>query len=83
MIKLGNQNTWVKSSYSGPNGACVEIGSPNWLKSSYSAGMSNCVEVKAPTAAVVGIRDSKVSDSPVLVVSPSVFSTFVNSVRSS
>jgi hypothetical protein len=27
-IQLGNTRTWTKSSYSGGNGACVEVASP-------------------------------------------------------
>ena len=50
---------WRKSSYSGTETNCVEIGF-DWRKSSYSTDQTNCVEVAYPTSApTVGIRDSK------------------------
>jgi hypothetical protein len=49
--------TWRKSSYSGGQGDCVEVGQL-WRKSSYSASQGGCVEVaKAP--ADVHVRDTK------------------------
>ncbi|MGH7866856.1 MAG: DUF397 domain-containing protein [Candidatus Dormibacteraceae bacterium] len=52
---------WRKSSYSGTNSECVEIGF-SWRKSSYSGTNSNCVEL-APGGA---IRDSKNPNGPTL-----------------
>lgn len=69
---------WFKSSYSdGDGGACIEV-AYHWRKSSYSSDQGgNCVEVAAHTAAV-HIRDSKVTDGPVLTVEPAAWSAFVH-----
>lgn len=61
---------WRKSSYSGNEGACVEIA---WRKSSYSANEGACVEV-ASTGAV---RDSKNPIGPSLRVDLSTLLTTV------
>ncbi|MER5850038.1 DUF397 domain-containing protein [Streptomyces sp. NPDC002012] len=68
---------WFKSSYSGSQGGdCIEV-AHDWRKSSYSASEGgNCVEVSAhPTA--VHIRDSKVTDGPVLTVPPTAWAAFL------
>ncbi|MCX4655440.1 DUF397 domain-containing protein [Streptomyces microflavus] len=50
-----------------------------WFKSSYSSDQGgNCVEVAAHPSAV-HIRDSKVTDGPVLTVEPAAWSAFVHS----
>ncbi|MFE2055641.1 DUF397 domain-containing protein [Streptomyces sp. NPDC059446] len=73
----GTGLTWFKSSYSGSEGgACLEV-AYEWRKSSYSSDQGgNCVEVSAHPAAV-HIRDSKVSDGPVLTVPPAAWAAFV------
>ncbi|GAA2336769.1 DUF397 domain-containing protein [Streptomyces kunmingensis] len=48
-----------------------------WFKSSYSAADNECVEV-AVLGPGVGVRDSKDSDTGVLVVSARCFSAFIN-----
>ncbi|ATY98374.1 DUF397 domain-containing protein [Streptomyces bacillaris] len=70
---------WFKSSYSdGDGGNCIEV-AYNWHKSSYSNGDGgDCVEVAAHPAAV-HIRDSKVTDGPVLTVEPAAWGAFVRS----
>jgi hypothetical protein len=39
--------TWRKSSYSGSEANCVEVGAIPWRKSSYSGSEADCVEVGA------------------------------------
>ena len=52
---------WRKSSYSGTNANCVELG---WRKSSYSGSNAQCVELAVAGA----VRDSKNPDGPTLHV---------------
>ncbi|MCX4502847.1 DUF397 domain-containing protein [Streptomyces anulatus] len=50
----------------------------HWFKSSYSNGDGgNCIEVAAHPSAV-HVRDSKVTDGPVLTVEPAAWSAFVH-----
>ncbi|MDJ1136938.1 DUF397 domain-containing protein [Streptomyces iconiensis] len=69
---------WFKSSYSSDEGGnCLEV-AYHWHKSSYSGSQGGeCVEVAAHPAAV-HIRDSKVTDSPILTVTPHAWSTFIS-----
>ncbi|MFC8829209.1 DUF397 domain-containing protein [Streptomyces sp. NPDC057137] len=71
---------WFKSSYSGSEGgACLEV-AYDWHKSSYSGSEGgNCVEVAAHPAAV-HVRDSKVSDGPVLNLTPAAWAAFTSDV---
>ncbi|MEU5169985.1 DUF397 domain-containing protein [Streptomyces mutomycini] len=74
----GTDLSWFKSSYSSDQGGdCLEV-AYDWRKSSYSSDQGgNCVEVSAhPTA--VHIRDSKVTDGPVLTVPPAAWAAFVS-----
>ncbi|MFF7983792.1 DUF397 domain-containing protein [Streptomyces sp. NPDC007901] len=51
-----------------------------WFKSSYSSNEGgDCVEV-AVLSSVIHIRDSKSSDGPILAVSPSPWSEFLDRV---
>ncbi|MFF5704670.1 DUF397 domain-containing protein [Streptomyces sp. NPDC012794] len=61
---------WSKSSYSGSDGGqCLEVAIA-WRKSSYSGSEGGaCVEV-ATSPAAVHVRDSKVTDGPVLNLAP-------------
>ncbi|CAM5536319.1 hypothetical protein SAVIM338S_04212 [Streptomyces avidinii] len=61
---------WFKSSHSGSEGGqCLEV-AVAWRKSSYSGSEGGaCVEV-APGATHVHVRDSKVTDGPVLDLAP-------------
>ncbi|MFD9410882.1 DUF397 domain-containing protein [Streptomyces sp. NPDC059989] len=65
---------WFKSSYSGSDGGqCLEV-AVAWRKSSYSGEDGDaCVEV-ATGATQVHVRDSKVSDGPVLDLAPAAWS---------
>lgn len=69
---------WFKSSYSGSEGGdCLEV-AYDWRTSSYSSDQGGaCVEVSAHPAAV-HIRDSKVTDGPVLTVPPLAWSAFLD-----
>jgi hypothetical protein len=52
-----------------------------WRKSSYSGSSGgDCVEV-APLAPEVGVRDSKVQDSPIITTSARAWETFLNAQR--
>lgn len=55
---------WHTSSYSGGNGACVQVG---WYTSSYSGGSGNCIQVASAPGRVL-VRDSKNPDGPALAV---------------
>ncbi|MGR6970050.1 DUF397 domain-containing protein [Streptomyces cynarae] len=79
---------WLKSSYSnGSGGDCVEIasdfpGAALWRKSSYSNGTGgDCVEVAHNLPGLVPVRDSKVPDGPVLVLSAAAWAPFVASLK--
>ncbi|MEU2680720.1 DUF397 domain-containing protein [Streptomyces sp. NPDC007107] len=75
----GTHLSWFKSSYSSDKSdACLEV-AYDWRKSSYSSDQGgDCVEVAAHPAAV-HIRDSKVTDGPVLTVPPAAWAAFVAS----
>jgi len=64
---------WQKSSYTGTNGACVEVG---WHTSSHSGPNGNCVEV-APAPDRVLVRDSKHRDGPALTFPTPAWSAFL------
>ncbi|MER6034910.1 MULTISPECIES: DUF397 domain-containing protein [unclassified Streptomyces] len=61
--------------------ALIQGASETWMKSSYSAGNGACVEVKSPTTAVLAVRDSKVTDGPVLAFPADAWNVFVTSVK--
>jgi len=52
-----------------------------WRKSSYSGNQGgNCVEV-APLTASVGVRDSKVDESPVVTTGSEAWAAFLDATR--
>ncbi|MFD3665698.1 DUF397 domain-containing protein [Streptomyces sp. NPDC058659] len=77
---------WFKSSHSnGEGGECVEVSydfvDAAWRKSSYSNGEGgSCVEVLDDVPGVVPVRDSKVTDGPVLIVPAAAWSAFVTGI---
>lgn len=58
----------------------TDLRSLTWQKSSRSPSRINCVEV-ARTDEAVAVRDSKHPDGPALVVSPTSFTRFLDSLR--
>jgi hypothetical protein len=53
-----------------------------WVKSSYSGeNGGNCVEIAPALPIVVPVRDSKVVDGPVLMLTRSAWSAFTDSLR--
>jgi hypothetical protein len=59
-----------------------ELGAVTWVKSSYSDNNGgNCVEIAPAFPAVVPVRDSKVSEGPVLMLTRSAWSAFTAAVR--
>ncbi|MEV7618241.1 DUF397 domain-containing protein [Streptomyces sp. NPDC089799] len=69
---------WFKSSYSGSDGGnCIEVAYA-WRKSSYSGDEGGqCVEV-ATCPATIHIRDSKVTDGPVLDLAPAAWAAMTS-----
>ena len=67
-----SDDSWRKSSHSGYT-SCVEVG--GWRKSSLCAD-GNCIEV-GHSPATVGVRDSKLADSPVLKFSSEAWAAFM------
>ncbi|MEU9181911.1 DUF397 domain-containing protein [Streptomyces sp. NPDC048550] len=75
---------WFKSSYSSDQGdACLEV-AITWQKSSYSTDEGDaCVEVATCTCTdTVHVRDSKVTDGPVLALAPAAWTGLTQWVRS-
>lgn len=59
-----------------------ELSAAKWIRSSYSdANGGNCIEIAPDFPETVPVRDSKNPDGPVLVVTRSAWSAFVDSVR--
>ncbi|MET8142119.1 DUF397 domain-containing protein [Sphaerisporangium sp. NPDC005288] len=52
-----------------------------WRKSTYSTDAGNCVEVASNLLGRRALRDSKVTDGPVLVFSSSEWSVFLGEVK--
>ncbi|WP_254711630.1 DUF397 domain-containing protein [Streptomyces sp. TRM64462] len=77
---------WRKSSYSsGGGGECLEVaegfvGAARWRKSSYSTNGGECLEVADDHPGIVPVRDSKVPDGPVVIVSARAWAPFVAAV---
>jgi hypothetical protein len=52
-----------------------------WKKSSWSAHNGNCVEVAALPASSFGVRDSKVTNSPILIFDQGAWLRFLTNVK--
>ena len=58
-----------------------DLSNAQWFKSSYSNGEGgDCVEVLDDVTGVVPVRDSKVTDGPVLIVPAAAWSAFVTGI---
>ena len=58
-----------------------DLSNARWRKSSYSDGDGgNCVEVLDDVPGVVPVRDSKLTDGPVLIVPAAAWSAFVTGI---
>ncbi|MFI6418036.1 DUF397 domain-containing protein [Streptomyces sp. NPDC050842] len=58
-----------------------DLSNAQWFKSSYSNGEGGeCVEVSTGFTGVVPVRDSKVTDGPVLIVPAAAWSAFVTGI---
>ncbi|OIK01611.1 DUF397 domain-containing protein [Streptomyces colonosanans] len=51
-----------------------------WTKSSYSAGNGACVEVKSPLPSALKVRDSKITEGPILTFPADSWNAFVAAV---
>ncbi|MGW6454683.1 DUF397 domain-containing protein [Streptomyces sp. NPDC055078] len=54
---------------------------PAWRRSSHSGGAGNCVEIATVCPDVVGVRDSKNSEGPVLLFSRGGFTPFLAALQ--
>jgi hypothetical protein len=55
-----------------------DLSSAVWRKSSYSNGSGGeCVEIAVGLPGVIPVRDSKLQDGPVLLITPTAWSTFI------
>ncbi|MER5934507.1 DUF397 domain-containing protein [Streptomyces sp. NPDC002054] len=73
-----SQLRWFKSSYSSGDGDnCVEV-ALSWHKSSYSSGDGDCCVEVAACADTVHVRDSKLTASPELALSPAAWARFLS-----
>lgn len=60
----------------------VLIERSQFRKSSFSTGTGDCVEVSTDVPGWVGVRDSKLANSPVLVFSADTWRRLLNGLRS-
>lgn len=73
---MTNSTGWRKSSYS-TGGSCVEVG--GWRTSTRSGG-GECVEV-GHGPAVIGVRDSKLAESPMLTFPAATWERFTAALK--
>jgi hypothetical protein len=59
----------------------VDLSCAEWQKSSYSSQSGNCVEVARNLPGLVAVRDSKIPDGAVLVVSRKGWRAFMGKIR--
>ncbi|MDT3398082.1 DUF397 domain-containing protein [Streptomyces sp. B1866] len=63
------------------SGSVAVLSGAVWRTSSYSGAQGNCVEVADGCPGLVPVRDSKVADGPVLLVSADGWSSFVAALK--
>ncbi|GAA3803316.1 DUF397 domain-containing protein [Streptomyces coacervatus] len=61
--------------------AILQGATDTWTKSSYSTGNGACVEIKSPVGAAMAVRDSKVTEGPVVAFPADAWNTFVASIK--
>lgn len=61
------------------NSPVTSFDAATWIKSTRSAGNGACVEI-ARAGSLVGVRDSKYPDGPILVFTPDEWSAFVEGI---
>jgi hypothetical protein len=59
----------------------ADLSNARWRKSHRSGAQGNCVEVAALGAELVGVRDSKAPDGPVLIFAGSRFDALVTAIK--
>jgi Domain of unknown function (DUF397) len=84
-----DSKAWRKSSYSGTNGDCVEVGSDGailvrdteaWRKSTHSGTNGDCIET-ATGQGVILVRDTKNRDGGALAFGADAWASFVTSLQ--
>jgi len=86
---------WRKSTYSNPNGECLEV-DDHWAKSSHSMGNGDCLEWQKSSYSMsdgqcleiahgILVRDTKYARrgevSPVLRFTPSAWTAFITTIK--
>jgi len=64
----------------GVNMPVLQGSTATWTKSSYSAGNGACVEVKSPLPSALKVRDSKITEGPILTFPADSWNAFVAAV---
>ncbi len=59
----------------------IDLTGAGWHKSSHSTAQGNCVEVADGLVGVVGVRDSKDADGPVLLFGVPGWRSFVDGLK--
>ncbi|MFI1462115.1 DUF397 domain-containing protein [Nocardia carnea] len=55
----------------------IDLSGARWFKSTHSGGGNDCVEVAHLDEGMVGVRDSKNSSGPALVLTPAQWDAFL------
>lgn len=72
---------WRKAMASNPQGCCAEVSMPRWRKASASGGNGGqCVEIAMLPDSMIGMRDSKDPDGPVLAFTADEWLAFLDGI---